>query len=278
MKTRYALAAVALAGCTLTPGQIGKLVADLGPAGGQAGSAGSLAVTVNLSQRSVQALVSGISTVSISVQDASKSETVSDGSAGLASGVASASFSDLTPGPATVSAQALDASGSVIGSAALPVIVASGSAAASLGMGVASPSPGTADGTTTGPWYVQASYDGTTCFPLAEHPQSGDLTFVLTRRVFAPVQDVATESAWTLEPCSSRVVEMSSFSAEGDTWAGYILAVPATVSAWVPGSPQLPATRGDGLAALASYALGPIDENAIPLGATISIEVLGGQG
>ena len=142
MKTQtvYALAAVALAGCTLTPGQIGKLVADLGPDGGQAG-AGSLAVTVNLSQRSTQALVSGISTVSISVQDASKSETVSDGSAGLASGVASASFADLVPGPGTVSATVLDASGSVIGSGQTAVTIASGSTAA-LGVGVASQSVG----------------------------------------------------------------------------------------------------------------------------------------
>ena len=179
MKTRYALAAVALAGCTLTPGQISKLVADLGPAGGQAGGqagAGSLAVSVNLSQRSTQALVAGISTVSISVQDASKSETISDGSAGLASGVASASFTDLVPGPGTVSAQVLDASGSVIGSGQTAVTIASGSTAA-LGVGVAGQSVGVSPSPAPSPSVSPSPFPGPAKIlswsPL--HPKPGDL-------------------------------------------------------------------------------------------------------
>ena len=150
-QTAYALAAVALAGCTgLTlPSGLGSL---LGPSAAS-GGLGSLQVTVALSQRSTLALFDGISTVSIAVQDASQTVSVADGAGQLASGVASASFSDLTPGPATVSAQALDASGSVIGSAALPVTIASGSTSAALGVGVASPgpSPGPSGGTTASP-------------------------------------------------------------------------------------------------------------------------------
>ncbi len=134
------MSAVALAGCaglTLPAG----LGSSLG-LGSAVSPAGSLVVSVALSQRGVQSLFLGISTVSIAVQDASQTVTVSDGSGQILSGVASASFSGVQPGPATVSANVLDASGASLGSASVPVTIASGSMAASLEVGVASGSAG----------------------------------------------------------------------------------------------------------------------------------------